>query len=98
MWFVPEYTTIVADACTKFVVSPIFTGSSSAVGPLHYLDAVKDQSVMQKITEVALYRDTRHIDITCSALGYDGMTGDIRNKSTSDPLYVVWRTTVNERL
>ncbi|KAL0631728.1 hypothetical protein Q9L58_009403 [Maublancomyces gigas] len=96
VWFVPEYTTIAADACTSFVVSPHFTGNSAGSGPLYYVDAVKDENVPAKIIEVLLYRITIPCNITCSALGFDGMTGDIRNLSTSDPLYLVWTTTRND--
>lgn len=89
MWFVAQYTTIAAEACTRFMVSPNFSGRSSGSGSLYYLAAVKDEYVPAKITEVLLYRNTGRVDITRSSLGYDGITGDIRNLSTGVPLYLV---------
>lgn len=88
-----EYTTIAAGACTKFVVSSCFADNISPNGPLDYVVAVKDKTVPAKITEVLLYQNTSHIKKTCSALGYDGMTGDIWQSMASDPLHLVWKTT-----
>lgn len=86
------------DACTKFVVSPTFTGSVSGTrtpgqpGYPCYLDPVKDPYVLEKITEVGLYRTTVTAPVDAKSIGYDGMSGDIRNLSTNNPLYLVWKS------
>lgn len=98
VWLVPEYTKIAKDACTKFVVASTFTGSVSQThtpgnpGYPCYLDPVKDPSVLDKITEIGLYRTTVTTLVDAKSIGYDGMSGDIRNLSTSKPLYLVWKS------
>lgn len=58
-----------------------------------YLDPVKDGTVREKITEVALMRCLPGYTADIRSKGYDGMIGDIRNKSTNYALYLIWKTT-----
>lgn len=98
VWLVPEYTKIAKDACTKFVVASTFTNSVTQIhtpsDPRYpcYLDPVKDLSVFEKITEIGLYRTTDSTPVSAKSIGYDGMSGDIRNRSTANPLYLVWKS------
>lgn len=93
VWLVPEYTSLLQEACTKFVVSESFTGAVSRDGNLgSYLDGIKEDAVYEKITEVALYRSTANTQLNVKSIGYDGKSGDIANVSTSNPLYLVWKT------
>ncbi|KAL0635221.1 hypothetical protein Q9L58_005867 [Maublancomyces gigas] len=93
VWLVPEYTSLLHKACTKFVVSASFSGSVSQDDDLgSYLDGIKEDGIYEKITEVALYRGTPNTELDVKSIGYDGRSGDIRNRSTSNPLYLVWKS------
>lgn len=105
IWLVPEYTKDPSDACTSFTVATHSSGQSSTLnldrthGTHRYLVAVKNTEVLQKITEVALIRRTQYDGtLNITSLGYDGMSTDIRNMSTNNPLYLMWKTAKSRRV
>lgn len=97
------YTKIAKDACTDFVVSTNSAGHASqdnldrVYGDPCYLDAVRDTTVLAKITDLALYQGAYGVSLNVKSIGYDGMSDDIRNQSADYPLYLVWKSVKTRR-
>lgn len=88
------------DACTGFQLlissTPDHTKeniASGSSGMFRYLVPIKDRSVKEKITQVALLRDKSAVGSVGNPTDdeYDGMTPNI-NLGRSGYLYVIWKT------
>lgn len=85
------------EACTNFIVSSVPShGGQTNLDRTHggslYLNGVKDSTVLEKITEVALMRMTGNAFDLQAIKGYDGISTDFKNKGGSEPLHLLWKT------
>lgn len=95
---VPQYTKRTDDACTSFSVIEDYQNQyqdrnlDNTRGGYRYLIGAKDTAAVKKITEVALMRVNEYVVPDYRSRGYDGISGDIRNRPTPMALYLVWKT------
>lgn len=99
-WLYLGYTPVPDDACTGFtveigVVETIPPGTAEITSYRRVLREV-DPAVKEKITAVALLRQSEHLaDVSAIPAKhgiYDGMTADINQGRNGDYLYIVWKS------